>query len=88
VKKLNPSSTRHIVTIKAVICPGDHIYYCGHNRDTIPAIVRQVRNNRLLIAGNFLKGDRQAWVKSKNCELQRPAKLLEKPPETKDGGES
>jgi len=62
--------TSNRMLINAEIKVGDSVYYINHHKDSIPAIVRQVGRIRLLIAGNFLEGNKCVWVKATNCELQ------------------
>ncbi len=63
--------TTIVMLINTEIKVGDYIYYINHTRDSIPALVRQVRPNRILIAGDFIEGNKCVWVKPENCILQR-----------------
>jgi hypothetical protein len=53
---------------------GDYIYYVDKHRDTIPCVVKAIKNGKALISAGFADRKYTRWVKLTNCELQEERK--------------
>lgn len=49
---------------------GDHIYFVDRHKDTIPCVIKAIKNDKALISAGFADGKYTRWVKLTNCKLQ------------------